>query len=247
MLTNRFLTALAQRQALKVIAGIHNTDLRDVMDVAKCAAAAGAHAVDIAADPAIVSAVLSLKLPITVVVSSLDAAELAQAAALGATVLEIGNFDALYTSGDFYSMDDVYYLAKQVRKQCPNTLLSVTIPGHLSVTAQQTLAQSLTQLGVDMIQTEGAVRMLDRRNIKALDAKEKVALTLRNTQAIAQATHLPVITASGLTVEHMMDAFLTGASGVGVGTVVRQADNRTQAINDLLAAIPHFSLLALAS
>ena len=247
MTNNRFLAALGRRQALKVIAGIHNTDLRDVLDICKGAAMAGAHAVDIAADPVIVASVLAMDLPISVVVSSLEPTELAAAAKMGADILELGNFDALYEQGDFYSADDVYQLAEDVRKRCPGTPLCVTIPGHLSVTTQQMLAKSLTQLGVNMLQTEGAIHLLDRRHIKPLDAQEKVALTLRNTQAIDHVTHLPVITASGLTADYLIDAFIAGASGVGVGSMVRQADNREHAVKSLLQAMPRFSAMALAS
>lgn len=247
MANNRFLTALGRRQALKVIAGINNTDLRDVLDICKSAAMSGAHAVDISSDSVIVASVVAMDLPLSIVVSSLDASALANAAQMGADVLELGNFDALYEQGDFYSADDVYYLAADVRKRCPNTQLCVTIPGHLSITAQQMLAKSLTQLGVDMLQTEGAIRLIDRRHIKNLDAKEKVALTLRNTQAIDQVTHLPVITASGLKQDYLIDAFLAGASGVGVGSVIRQATDRTEAITQLLNGMPRLSQLALAS
>jgi thiamine monophosphate synthase len=247
MANNRFFTALGRRQALKVIAGIHNTDLRDVLDICKGAAMAGAHAVDIAADPVIVASVIAMDLPISVVVSSLDPAELAAAAKIGADVLELGNFDAQYEQGDFYSADDVYELAADIRKRCPNHALCVTIPGHLSTITQQMLAKSLTELGVNMLQTEGAIRLLDRRHVKALDPQEKVALTLRNTQAIDHVTHLPVITASGLTTDHLMDAFLAGASGVGVGSSVRQAADRKDAVAALLQAMPRFSALALAS
>jgi hypothetical protein len=247
MVTNKFLTALGRRQALKVIAGITNTDLRDVMNICESAAKAGAHAVDIAANPDIVASVVAMQLPITVVVSSLQPEALLKASQLGADVLELGNFDALYEQGEFYSSDDVFDLAADVRALCPTTPLCVTIPGHLSVTAQQTLARNLTQLGVDILQTEGAIRLVARKQVKALTPQEKVALTLHNTRILDQVTHLPVMTASGLTETNLLDAFLAGASGVGVGTVIRNAPCRTTAVEGLLAAMPQLAALALAS
>jgi thiamine monophosphate synthase len=239
--------ALGHRKALKVIAGIQNTDLQQVMSICRAAAQGGAHAVDIAADPHIVASVVALNLPLSVVVSSLNPAELAEAARLGADVLELGNFDAVYDQGDFYSYDDVVELTKDVLALCPSTPLCVTIPGHLSTTAQQSLAKKLTEMGVAMLQTEGAVRVIDRRNVKALEANDKVALTLHNTRAIDQVTHLPVITASGLTPTHLMNAFLAGASGVGIGAYVRQSTDQVEAVKSILSSIPQLSALALAS
>ena len=105
--------ALQARNAVKVIAGIANFDLNNVLQVARAAEAAQAHAVDVAARPEIVKAVREVTSP-AIFASSVEPQELAAAVAAGADVAELGNFDALYNQGLFLSAEDVLKLAEDL-------------------------------------------------------------------------------------------------------------------------------------
>src|SRR5690554_6625056 len=104
--------ALQAGHAVKVIAGIANLDLENVLQVARAAEAAGAHAVDVAAHPEIVQAVREAT-SIAIVASSVEPKALAAAVAAGADVAELGNFDALYEQGFFLSAEAVLKLAEE--------------------------------------------------------------------------------------------------------------------------------------
>src|SRR5690242_11071877 len=95
-----FKEALQARCAVKAIAGIANFDLENVLQVARAAEAAGVHAVDVAASPAIIKAVREVTTA-TIFASSVEPQALADAVAAGADVAELGNFDALYDQGLF--------------------------------------------------------------------------------------------------------------------------------------------------
>jgi hypothetical protein len=117
----------------------------------------------------------------------------------------------------------------------------VTIPGHLDTASQQALATDLAAMGVTMIQTEGAVRVLSAQpTVKELSTEDQVELTLSNTQALVAAGVLPVMTATSLTVDTVADAITTGACGVGVGRVVRQhrsVEDMTLTIKGIMKAV----------
>ena len=229
----RFKTALAQKQAVKAIAGIANFDLENILAVARAAEATGTDALDVAARADIIAAV-RLAAPSTFVfASSVKPEELLAAVAAGADGVELGNFDALYKEGLFYTYDDVLALAEETvalvrQNPASKTLISITIPGHLSTDAQVVLAHKLEALGVDIIQTEGATRLLAAKQVKPLSAAEKAETTFANTALLVSATRLPVMTASGLDANNVSRAFAHGASAVGIGsainTLTRQSD-----------------------
>lgn len=224
-----FQAALAKRCAVKLIAGIANFDLSNVLSVARAAEATGAHAVDVAARPEIVKAVRDVT-QAAVVASGIHPVELAEAVAAGADVAELGNFDALYDQGLFLSAEEVLKLAEEtVALVAGKALVSITVPGHLTPESQTQLAEKLEALGVDIIQTEGAARVLSAEPVvKSLSAKEKEELTLRNTRILVKATRLPVMTASGLTAENVAKAFEMGAAAVGIGSYINKAANEAE-------------------
>jgi 2-keto-3-deoxy-6-phosphogluconate aldolase len=231
-MTNRIETlqkALRARNAVKVIAGIANLDLDNVLQVVRAAEAAGAQAVDVAACPEIVKAAKAAT-QAAVFASSVEPKELAEAVAAGADVAELGNFDALYDQGLFLSADDVLTLAQEtVALVQGKALISITVPGHLTLESQIQLAQALEAMGVDLIQTEGAARVLAAEpTVKSLSQSEKEELTLRNTRALVKATRLPVMTASGITAENVTLAFEAGAAAVGVGSYINKAANEAE-------------------
>ncbi len=215
--------ALQNKKAVKVIAGIANTDLEHVLTIVEAATQAQATAVDIASLPEIVQAVRKAT-NLTVFVSDTDPKALAQAAKNGADVVELGNYDALYEQGLFFNHDDVLRLAKEtVALIGDKALISVTIPGHLTLETQSRMAQELENMGVDMIQTEGASRALALDpTVTTLSADEKAMITFNNTQALVRSTAIPIITASGITATNANIALANGAAGVGVGSSINK-------------------------
>jgi len=221
--------ALKERNAVKIIAGIANLDLDNILQVARAAEAAGAHAVDVAAHPQIVEAVREVT-SAAIFASSVEPKALAAAVAAGADVAELGNFDALYDQGLFLSAEEVLKLAQEtVALIQGQALVSITVPGHLTLESQVQLAGQLEALGVDLIQTEGAARVLSSEpTVKSLTPAEKEEVTLRNTRALVKATRLPVMTASGMTADNVALAFETGAAAVGIGAYINQAGNEAE-------------------
>lgn len=233
----RFQTALKAREAVKIIAGIANFDKNQVLEIVRAAEASGAHAVDVAASLEIVKAVCETS-TIAVFASSVKPQELADAVTAGAHVAELGNFDALYDQGFFLSADEVLKLAQETMTLVQGkALVSITVPGHLTPQSQTSLAKQLEALGVDMLQTEGSARVLSSKpTVKSLTAAEKESLTLRNTKLLVAKTRLPVITASGINAENVNLAFEAGASAVGVGTYIKQAQSEAD-MTDRVARI----------
>jgi hypothetical protein len=232
MQTEAFLALVQQRQAVKVIAGIDNTHIENVLAVVHAAEAGGAAAVDVAAEAAVLEAVLKARTSVAIFASGVEPAKLAMAIEMGADIAELGNFDALYQQGQFFSAQQVLALAQETRALLPQSaLLSVTIPGHLAQDAQANLALSLEALKVNFIQTEGATRLLAKtQTVQSLEASEKEQLTLGNTKNLANVTTLPLMTASGLTPQGIQKAFACGASVVGVGTYIRSAKTTEEMI-----------------
>jgi hypothetical protein len=221
------LTALANRSLLKIITGISNHNVENVKFLISSTINAKHSSqnlcFDVSATPEIVSMVRSMT-DLPVFASSVDPNTLAQAAVLGADVLELGNYDALYDANQFFNADDVLALTKATLALVGTTVpLSVTIPGHLDAEAHIKLAKQLQTLGVTMLQSEGAVRQVSPQPQTAnLSSQEKSTISLYNTQILATACTLPIIAASGITPNNVALAFNAGAAGVGVGRTINQ-------------------------
>jgi hypothetical protein len=224
-----FLAALKERRAVKMIAGIGNLDLDNILAVARATEVAQAHAIDVAAHPQIVQAVKE-ETSAVVFASSVEPKALAAAVEAGADVAELGNFDALYDQGLFLGAGEVLKLAEETMALIQGkALVSITVPGHLNVESQVQLALALESIGVDILQTEGATRVLSQSpTVKSLNMDEKADLTLRNTRALVKAVRTPVMTASGMTANNAALAFETGASAIGVGSYVNKAANEVE-------------------
>ena len=237
--------ALQQRSLVKVIAGIDNTDLDRVSQVVQAATQTNAGSVDVAATETVVRLTRQLT-DLPVFASSVTPEALAQAVENGADAVEIGNFDALYAQGFYLGAQDVIELTEKTLALLPtDTLLSVTIPGHLSLEAQISLAQKLEAMGVDMLQTEGASSVVTiTREVQLLSTADKVALTLRNTHALSQAVSIPIITASGMSAETVSAALENGASAIGVGTAVNrlaQTSEMVTVLEEVMTAVTRFA------
>lgn len=235
-----FRQALVEQSVLKVISGIDQFDMGTVTTLVQTtqsvAQGNAAVAVDVAANPEIVRAVREAFSGL-VFASSVKPQELLAAVDAGADAVELGNFDALYAQGFYISAEDVLALAKEtVALVGDRALICITVPGHLSVDVQINLAQALEVLGVDLLQTEGATRLLSETPaVKTLSMAEKAALSADNVKALTAAVRLPIMAASGMDVETMGAALFAGASAIGVGSAVNKGQDEATVVATLTA------------
>jgi Protein of unknown function (DUF561) len=221
--------AFNQRQALKIISGLQNFDPISVQMVAQAAELGGATFIDIAARPDLI-AIAKNYTSLPVCVSAVEPQLLAEAVALGADLVEIGNYDSFYTQGLDFSAAQVLELTAQTRAILPNHIaLSVTVPHKLALDLQVSLAEQLVAIGADIIQTEGGTSSAPN-HAGVLGLIEKATPTLAAAHAISRAVTVPVICASGLSDVTVPLAIASGASGVGVGSAVNR-------LTDLVAMI----------
>jgi thiamine monophosphate synthase len=214
---------------VKAIAGIQTQDRDTILAVVQATEQSTAQAVDIPMlDAALVSQARALTQKL-LVVSAMDVQALVSAAQAGADVLELGNYDALYAEGQFISaaqvLETTQALGQALQQEGLSAGISVTIPGYLSAQEQTLLAQAVAQVPqVVALQTEGALRQLSAEpQVQSLPVSHAFERSLSNTAALAQATALPVWTATGVTPENAEFALAAGASGVGMGRSLRQA------------------------
>ncbi len=215
--------AFSQGHALKIISGLTNFDAANVLAVAKAAQQGGATFIDIAADAELVRQVSEhINLPICV--SAIDPQAFLAPVAAGATLIEIGNFDAFYTQGLNFSASDVLTLTQQTRELLPYITLSVTVPHTLPIDEQIHLAETLVVMGADIIQTEGGTSS-QPTHPGHIGLIEKATPTLAAAHAISRAVSIPVLCASGISNVTAPMAIAAGAAGVGVGSAVNKLNN----------------------
>lgn len=213
-------TALVERRALKVIAGLTNFDTASVVRISRAAGLGGADLIDVACDPELVRlAAEASGLPICV--SAVDPELFPAAVAAGAAMVEIGNYDAFYPLGRIFDADEVLAITRRTRELLPEVVLSVTVPHVLPLDQQEQLAVDLVAAGADIIQTEGGT---SARPFSAgsLGLIEKAAPTLAAAHSISRAVAVPVLCASGLSAVTVPMAVAAGAAGVGVGSAVNK-------------------------
>jgi len=228
-----FKNRLAEKNAVKIIAGIDNFDAERVRNVVTAAHIAGADAVDIAASAELIEMVREIT-DMPVFVSSISPEELAEAVKLGADAIEIGNFDALYKKGLRMSADEILEIVEAtlalINKE--EVFVCVTVPGHIAVNEQIELAKKLEELNIDLIQTEGAaVANVNSNGARGL--LETAQVSIANTIELARNVNIPVMTASGITTTTSALAFAAGASAVGVGSCV----NKLSSVIEMIAMI----------
>lgn len=216
---------LSEKRAVKVIAGIDNFNIESVKKVVAAANQSGASAVDICANEEIFVEVRQMT-DLAIFVSSIDPQELAFAVKLGADAIELGNFDALYKKGLRMGANEVFELARKTMSLInkSETFMCVTVPGHISVAEQIDLARKLEEIGVDMIQTEGAA-VANVQSEGARGLLETAQVSIANTIELARNVDIPVMTASGITSTTAAMAFAAGASAIGVGSCINKLDS----------------------
>jgi len=216
---------LDEKRAVKVIAGIDNHDLELARKVVYAAEQAHASAVDVSFDKDIISMAKEVtQLP--VFVSSIKPSELKDAVDFGADAVEIGNFDTLYKNGTKISASEVLKIAQETMKLLGNTktFVCATVPGHLDIKEQINLAVQLEELGVNLIQTEGAATTKASHS-GARGLMEIAEVSIANTIELSRNLSIPVMTASGISSVTAPMAFAAGASAIGVGSCINKCEN----------------------
>ena len=221
-------TALAEKRALKVIAGLTNFDAASVERISRAAGLGGADLIDVACDAELVQLAASVSgLPICV--SAVDPELFPAAVAAGAAMVEIGNYDAFYPLGRIFDAAEVLSITRRTRELLPEVVLSVTVPHVLPLDQQEQLAADLVAAGADIIQTEGGTSAKPF-SAGSLGLIEKAAPTLAAAHSISRVAAAPVLCASGLSAVTVPMAIAAGAAGVGVGSAVNR-------LNDELAMV----------
>ena len=219
---------LNNQSLLKVISGLNNFDIDSVKLIVKAASLGGADLIDLACKSELVEAALEItSLPICV--SSVEPKLFIDPVKAGAKIVEIGNYDTFYEKGIIFTAEEVVMMTKETRDLLPNIPISVTVPHTLSLDKQVDLAVKLVQEGADIIQTEGGKSSFPYSpGIQGLF--EKAVPTLASTFAIKKeflknSIPNPIMSASGLSQITCPLAISSGASAVGVGSVINKLDN----------------------
>lgn len=227
---DRFRADVKARRAIKVIAGIDNFDIENVKKVVSATQQADASAVDVSFNKEIIETARELtELPIFV--SSINPEELAMAVEYGADAVEIGNYDALYKKGVRMDANAILEIASRTIELLngKDVYISATVPGHISVNEQIELAQKLENMGVDIIQTEGAA--LSSHQVQGAKGLLELAQTsIANAIELSRNVEIPVMCASGLTSTTVPMAFAAGASAVGVGSCINKLNTTIEMI-----------------
>lgn len=217
--------SFANKQVIKVISGINNFNINEILKVVNAAEIGGATYIDIAANPFLVTFIKKLTdLPICV--SSINSQDLLDCVCQGADLVEIGNFDVFYKSGINLSKNQILKLAKETRLLLPNIDICVTIPHLLKLDHQIQLAVELENLGINIIQTEGitANNISDCIDVRSIDNISsfisRASSALSSVYAISNAVKIPVIASSSINAISAPIAFSYGASAIGIRSAI---------------------------
>jgi hypothetical protein len=223
------------RPFVKAIAGIANQNVENVALLAQIAELAGVQALDVSANVACVK-VARHAFHGQLFASAVSAEDLRLAVEAGADVAELGNFDDMYAHGDFITAAEVMTLAQETLLALAGKApLCVTIPGHLSRDTQVEMLHALADMGVAMVQAEGAIRLLNDEKVQLLAVEEKAAMSLENARFLAEVGRLPVMVASGISSNNTADALQTGAVAVGIGSSFNKLASEEAMLAELLA------------
>ncbi len=215
------------KSVIKIIVGLNNKDIKNIIQIAKAAELTKITYLDIIANPKIV-ALLKSMIDLPICVSSIDPLELYNCVLMGADIVELGNFDIFYKDNIFFNEQEILALAIETKKLIPNNDICVTIPHHLSLSKQINLAKNLNNLSINIIQTEGYCskkQLSININDNIYNATYKAASSLSSTYAIAPYINIPIVSSSGLNYLSSAIAIFYGASGVGMCSSLQKYTN----------------------
>nr|YP_009399666.1 hypothetical protein [Digenea simplex]ARW69485.1 hypothetical protein [Digenea simplex] len=214
---------------IKVIAGINNSNISQIVKIAKAAEMSKGTYIDIIANPGVVKVIKSIS-SIPICVSSINPIDLYNCVLAGADLVEIGNFDTFYSKGIYLSRTKILQLAQEVKFLVPYVDVCVTIPYHLSLNDQVNLAQDLESLGISILQTEGLstknkLDMLSLYKDIICDSISKSSFSFLSTYIISQKVTIPVIASSSIKSLSSSVAIFYGASGIGIGSSINKKND----------------------
>ena len=225
------------KKIIKIITGIDKTNISQVIKIAMVAQLSGGSYLDVVANPKIVKVLKSMTyLPICV--SSVSPIDLYNCVVAGADLIEIGNFDTFYKKGIYLTARQILHLAKEIKFLLNGIDCCVTIPYYIPISEQIKLAQDLEFIGVNIIQTE-SLFIKNKSYILNLNIDNTVYsinssyLSLLSTYFISKHVSIPIITSSSMNNLSGVMALLFGASGIGVGSIIRNHGNLVQMSNYL--------------
>nr|YP_009397394.1 hypothetical protein [Dasyclonium flaccidum]ARW66580.1 hypothetical protein [Dasyclonium flaccidum] len=224
LFNNQLYSAFKSKQVVKVIAGLDNNNVSQIIRVVKAAELSNATYIDIIANSNIVNTLKSCSC-LPVCVSSINPLDLYNCVIAGADLVEIGNFDIFYKQKIYLNSRQILDLAQETRLLVGDNInICVTIPYYLHLSEQIKLAEDLESLGINILQTESLI--VKKSNIHYLsqdyifDSTNISASSLSSTYAISNSVNIPVITSSGINCLSSSIALFYGASGIGVGSAV---------------------------
>nr|YP_009399464.1 hypothetical protein [Dictyomenia sonderi]ARW69070.1 hypothetical protein [Dictyomenia sonderi] len=210
------------KKVIKVITGIHNTNIYQIAQIAKAANLAKASYLDVSANTKIVKFVKSFS-SLPVCISSIDPIDIYNCMLAGADLIEVGNYDAFYNKGIYITSVQLIELIKEIKYLVGNIDLCVTIPYYLNLSEQIYLAQFLEDLGVNILQTEGVFNHNLPKNLSKLT--NSLSSSLLSTYFVSDFVNIPVITSSGINSMFASTAISCGASGIGIGSAIKNNNN----------------------
>nr|WGH13750.1 hypothetical protein Ycf23 [Lophurella pseudocorticata] len=216
------------KKVIKVITGIHNTNIYQIAQIAEAANLANATYLDVSAHAKIVKFLKSFSsLPLCI--SSIDPIDIYNCVLAGADLVEVGNYDTFYSRGIYINSFQLIKLVKEIKYLVGNIDMCVTIPYHLHLNEQIKLAKDLTDLGVNILQTEGV--FINNVSKSVSNLTNSLSSSLVSTYFLSKYVDIPVITASGITSLFASMPMKYGASGIGIGSAIKYNENVIDMVN----------------
>lgn len=220
--------AFQSKSVLKVITGINNTNIGNVLKIAKAAELSRATYLDVAANVKLMKTLKSsCNLPICI--SSINPIDLYNCVLAGADLVEIGNYDFFYNQGIYLTAAQIVNLVLEVKCMVEEIDICVTIPYHITWIEQIYLAKKLEALGVSIIQTEGISRCYEAKFFSSvIDISNLVDTSipsLFSTYSLSQFVNIPIISSSGFKNLLAPIVYNYGASGIGFGSSLQQQND----------------------
>lgn len=234
------------RQVVKVVAGLSNFNINNVINRVKAAEIAGAIYVDIAANSSFVSLVTSLT-SIPVCVSSINPRDLYKCVLAGANIVKIRNFDIFYLKKKYFFSKQVIKIAQETKDLLNHTSICVTILHNLLLEQQIKLVVDLKAIGIECVRTKGFSTknyIVNEKNSFVSDIIYTSSSTLSLIYAISNFIGIPIIMASGInTISTPIDIFYK-ASDLGIGFILNSLKNvykMNNWIKDVIASISYLN------
>ncbi len=220
---------LQEKRFLKVISGMENFNQGHVRTVVNSATLGFAQSVDISADSENIKWVKENHTKMITFVSSLSPSMLVKSLQWGADVLELGNFDALYTQGKSISKEEVVSLTRELRMLAgKDAMLCITIPGNISIEDQVDLACQMQAAGADMLQVE---------NLEYDSEYE-------NAKAIVKSVEIPVILSGKIDSTKVEKALATGVNGLGIGNAINSKKDLPSMVEEVKSVMKAMEIKA---